>query len=592
MDQRKTFQRLVYYMKRQRLLYAGLTLTMFVGVTLNLSVAWFLSVVTNAAAAGETERWTFFIGIGASIILLLTVNTYFDHYWKTRVSVKVRKDMRMDTMEQLLKVTVPYRDDNHSGELLSRLTTDNQAVGDGCGHTLMNLIKNPILILTSFVYLMYINWQLALICLAIGPLTLLLGGIFGKMMRNNTGKLQGTLGQVAAFLQDVLGGTSVVKTFGLEKKLFSKFNRYNRTLVELETNSGKIEGTATASSALLGNLTFFIAILVAAFSVANGSLQVGAMLAFIQLMNYLVGPFMELPGQWATFQGSLGSADRIFTLMDAPKEMEVLPESSKSHEKFGVLSLKEATFQYSVTGNKVLNEVSFEAKSGEVVAIVGSSGGGKSTLFKMLLGFYPLTTGKIVIDGKNTDDMALRELRDYFAYVPQENHLFTGTIRDNIADGKQDASEEEIISAAKSANAYNFIVDMENGLDSEIGERGTLLSGGQRQRISIARAILRDAPVLLLDEATAALDNESERLVQDALSHLVTGRTTLVIAHRLSTITHADLILVMEDGSIVEKGNHATLMDRRERYYQLYTTQLQRQEEEELEHEAEEVAVG
>lgn len=581
MSQGSTMHRLFLYMKRQRLLYAGLTFTMLLGVALDLWMAWFLSNVTNAAAKGDIERWPFFIVVGAVALFLLGLNSYLDHYWKTKVSVNIRKDMRNDTMEQLLKVNVPYRDDHHSGELLSRLTTDNQAVGDGCGHTLMSVIKNPILIVASFVYLLLIHWQLALICLSIGPLTVLIGGIFGKLMRTNTGKLQEVLGRMSAFLQDVLGGTSVVKTFGLERKLLRKFTRQNGNLVDLETRGGKIEGAATSVSSVFGNLTFLIAILVAAFWVAKGSLEVGAMLAFIQLMNYLVGPFMQLPGQWASFQGSLGSADRIFSLMDAPTEVENLPEDKKVNKEFRNLTINEVSFQYSSSGYPILDAVSFDASGGEVIAIVGPSGGGKSTLFRLLLGFYPIPDGEISIDGNPISNMPLHELRSYFAYVPQENHLFTGTIRDNIADGKADASEDEIIAAAQSANAYDFIIEMEEGLNTEIGERGTRLSGGQKQRISIARAILRDAPVLLLDEATAALDNESERLVQDALLTLMKGRTTLVIAHRLSTITHADRILVMEKGKIVESGNHAELMRQGERYYQLYTTQLHTRAEQE-----------
>lgn len=581
MSQGSMKHRLFLYMKRQRLLYAGLTFTMLLGVALDLWMAWFLSNVTNAAAKGDIERWPSFIGIGAVALFLLGLNSYLDHYWKTKVSVNIRQDMRNDTMEHLLKVNVPYRDDHHSGELLSRLTTDNQAVGDGCGHTLMSVIKNPILIVASFVYLLLIHWQLALICLSIGPLTVLIGGTFGKLMRTNTGKLQEVLGSMSAFLQDVLGGTSVVKTFGLERKFLRKFTRQNGNLVGLETRGGKIEGAANSASSVFGNLTFLIAILVAAFWVAKGSLEVGAMLAFIQLMNYLVGPFMQLPGQWASFQGSLGSADRIFSLMDAPTEVENLPEDKKVNKEFRNLTINKVSFQYSSSGHPILDAVSFDASGGEVIAIVGPSGGGKSTLFRLLLGFYPIPNGEISIDGNLISHMPLHELRSYFAYVPQENHLFTGTIRDNIADGKADASEDEIIAAAQSANAYDFIREMEEGLDTEIGERGTRLSGGQKQRISIARAILRDAPVLLLDEATAALDNESERLVQEALLTLMKGRTTLVIAHRLSTITHADRILVMEKGKIVESGNHADLMQQGERYYQLYTTQLNTKAEQE-----------
>ncbi|SMF86493.1 ATP-binding cassette, subfamily B, MsbA [Paenibacillus uliginis N3/975] len=575
MTTKSPFTRLLKYMSRYKLIYVGLVITMLIGIVLDLSVAWFLSLITNAAVKLEVENWSNLILLALSILICLGLNTYFDTYLKQKAALKVRNDVRLDTLNHVLRLPQSYYDKNHSGELLTRFTSDNQAVGDASGNIIMGLLRNPLLAISAFIYLLSIHWPLALISMSIGPLMILVGKLFGEAMRKKSNKLQMAIGTTTSFLQDVLGASILVKLFGLEKKISKQYQQYSNEISEIERSQGKIQGTANAVSSGIANITFMIAILVAGYFVAKGELEVGAMLAFIQLMNYLVQPFSILPGLWSSMQQALAGADRIFQIIDAPKEYEKLPNEGGIKTSFNELVVSSVSFSYTNSEDSLaLTNVNFRVNAGQTVAIVGTSGGGKSTLLKLLLGLYSPTQGAIEIDGRNKESMELREYRDYFSLVPQDTVLFSGTIRDNILDGNRMADEESMIAAAKKANAYDFIMKLSQGFDTEIGEHGNRLSGGQKQRIAIARAILRDAPILLLDEATAALDNESEKIVQDALAKLMIGRTTLVIAHRLTTIQNSDMILVMENGRLVEQGKHDELLQLCGRYHTLYNAQF------------------
>ncbi|UNK20819.1 ABC transporter ATP-binding protein/permease [Paenibacillus sp. N3/727] len=575
MTTKSPFTRLLKYMSRYKLIYVGLIITMLIGIVLDLSVAWFLSLITNAAVKLEVKNWFNLILLALGILICLGLNTYFDTYLKQKAALKVRNDVRLDTLNHVLRLPQSYYDKNHSGELLTRFTSDNQAVGDASGNIIMGLLRNPLLAISAFIYLLSIHWPLALISMSIGPLMILVGKLFGEAMRKKSSKLQMAIGTTTSFLQDVLGASILVKLFGLEKKISKQYQQYSNEISEIERSQGKIQGTANAVSSGIANITFMIAILVAGYFVAKGELEVGAMLAFIQLMNYLVQPFSILPGLWSSMQQALAGADRIFQIIDAPKEYEELPNEGGIKTSFNELVVSSVSFSYTNSeDSSALTNVNFRVNAGQTVAIVGTSGGGKSTLLKLLLGLYSPTEGAIEIDGRNKESMELREYRDYFSLVPQDTVLFSGTIRDNILDGNRMADEESMIAAAKKANAYDFIMKLSQGFDTEIGEHGNRLSGGQKQRIAIARAILRDAPILLLDEATAALDNESEKIVQDALAKLMIGRTTLVIAHRLTTIQNSDMILVMENGRLVEQGKHDELLQLCGQYHTLYNAQF------------------
>ncbi|WP_143186259.1 ABC transporter ATP-binding protein [Paenibacillus sp. P3E] len=568
------------YMLKHKLLYTVLLLITLFSIVLDLTMAWFLARITDAAVRMDVEAFSGLAWFGGLFLITAGVSSYFSAYLKINISAKIRNELRLDLMNHTLLLPQSYFDRNHSGDLLSRFTNDNQSVGEACGQVMIDLLRNPLLAVASFAYLIYINWLLALICITMGPLLYLVGKVFGKAMRKNSVQVQENMSRTTSFLNDILGSSMVFKSFSIERRLMKQYKGYSDSINAGEQNRGRIEGATGALSSVLGNLTFLLALVIAGYFVAKGSLEVGAMIAFIQLMNYLVMPFSALPGLVASMQQSLGAAQRIFEVMDAPAEVEALPEKQMQHPEFEQLSLSEVTFSYPGAGKLSLNQVSLELPQGMQMAVVGPSGGGKSTLFKLLLGFYNPDEGEILINGQTVQGMSLEQLRSHFAYVPQESGLYTGSIRENIRNGRQDASEEEVIEALRQANAYDFVMELPEGVDSEIGEHGSRLSGGQRQRLSIARAMLKNAPILLLDEATAALDNESEKMVQQAIRKLMKDKTTIVIAHRLSTIQSADVILVMENGEIVERGNHEELLAAEGRYYDLYNSQLEQEETE------------
>ncbi|MEK4186560.1 MULTISPECIES: ABC transporter ATP-binding protein [unclassified Paenibacillus] len=579
MKQKGVFSRLSTYMLRHKLLYTILLFTTLFGIVLDLTIAWLLSVITDAAVRLDVKAFKGLVIFGLIYLLVSAINGFIDRYFKNKISAKIRNELRLDMMRHALALPQSYFDRNHSGDLLSRFTNDNQSVGNAAGEVMIDLIRNPLLALAAFGYLLYINWLLALICFAMGPLMFLTGKIFGSAMRENSVKIQTNMSKITSFLHDILGSSMVFKSFSIERRLMKQYQEHSENITSEELKRGRIEGATGSFSSFLGNFTFLLALVVAGYFVAKGSLEVGAMIAFIQLMNYLVMPFSSLPGLINSMQQSLGAAGRIFEVLDSPVEVETLPEVETKQPEFESMVMSSISFSYPGAERQSINKISLELQKGTQMAVVGPSGGGKSTLFKLLLGLYEPDEGEVIINGQRINEMSLAKLRSYFSYVPQEAGLYTGSIRDNIRNGNPEADEQEILEALRKANAYDFVMELPEGLDTDIGEEGSRLSGGQRQRLSIARAILRNAPILLLDEATAALDNESEKLVQQAIRKLMGDKTTLVIAHRLSTIQNADIILVMENGEIVESGTHEVLLAAEGRYNDLYYSQLEQEEE-------------
>lgn len=591
MKQKGVFSRLSTYMLRHKFLYTVLLFTTLFGIVLDLTIAWLLSVITDAAVRLDVEAFKGLVLFGIIYLLVSGLIGYIDRYLKNNISAKIRNELRLDMMKHTLTLPQSYFDRNHSGDLLSRFTNDNQSVGNATGQVMIDLIRNPLLALAAFSYLLYIHWLLALICFAMGPLMFLTGKIFGSAMRENSVKIQTNMSKITSFLNDILGSSMVFKSFSIERRLMKQYEEHSENITSEELKRGRIEGATSSISSLLGNFTFLLALVVAGYFVAKGSLEVGAMIAFIQLMNYLVMPFSALPGLITSLQQSLGAAGRIFEVLDSPVEVENLPEVDAQQPSFEGMILSSVSFSYPGAEKQSLNKISLELHKGAQMAIVGPSGGGKSTLFKLLLGLYKPDEGEVFINNEKISEMSLAKIRSHFAYVPQESGLYTGSIRDNLRNGNPNADEEEILEALRKANAYDFVMELPEGIDTDIGEEGSRLSGGQRQRLSIARAILRNSPILLLDEATAALDNESEKLVQQAIRKLMGDKTTLVIAHRLSTIQNADIILVMENGEIVESGRHEELLAAEGRYHDLYYSQLEQEEDGETNSEAMELAI-
>jgi ATP-binding cassette subfamily B protein len=394
---------------------------------------------------------------------------------------------------------------------------------------------------------------------------------------------------VSERLVDLLAGYQVVRTFSLGEWILGRFNAANRELLKSGLRRVRLDGALAAMNGLGGAL-FLLPLVVGAYMVRSGQTTFGTMMALIQLNGPIQFLVYSLGGTITRIQSSLAAADRILDVLDAAPEpvryadaaLAPAEDSPTLPQPDATVEFKRVTFGYSEDEPEVLREMSFVVHPGQVAAFVGPSGGGKSTIFKLLLGGYPVRQGSVYVAGRSLNDVRLDKLREHFAYIPQDAYLYSGSILENIRYGKPGASQEAVIAAAQAAYAHEFISDFPDGYQTMVGERGTRLSGGQRQRIAIARALLKDAPVLLLDEATSALDSESEELVQQALDVLMRGRTVLVIAHRLSTVDHADVIYAIQDGEVVESGTEQELLERKGLFYRLHELQFRDPEPENM----------
>jgi ATP-binding cassette, subfamily B, bacterial len=571
------------YVKDRKLLYTELVLLMLGGIGITLVFTWFLQELTNAAISGNVDRIKELLLQGVILVIISSIVTYLSNYIGTAAVQQVKRDIKNDMFNHLIRLPASYFNRTHSGDTVSHLTNDVNNLDGAIGSNLIQMIRLPLMAAASLVYMLTISWKLSLLCFLLVPLASLSGTIFGKILRKNSRQIQEVLSGIQSFLQEIFSAQTIIRSFSLEHVMSGKYKTRNENLLEVEMQQAKLRGWFQVGSGAVGSATFFLSMGMGAFFVANRSMSVGDLVAFNNLMHYMVSPLSGLAALWGSFQRSLSSVERIVHVMEEPAEPGYSTDEAEAGgkdmgrtliPKAPSIHMRGINFSYDGS-NSVLEDLELFVPAGHVVALVGPSGVGKSTLFHLLQGFYAPTGGKLMYGAVPSDNLPLSELRRAIAYVPQETFLFSGTIRDNIAYGRTDATEDEIILAAKDANAHDFIMKLPAGYDTEVGERGVRLSGGQRQRIAIARAILKDAPVLLLDEATSALDTETEALVRDALTRLMKNRTTMVIAHRLSTIQNADTIAVMDQGKIVETGSHWELMAKRGAYYRLYQLQFQ-----------------
>ena len=423
----------------------------------------------------------------------------------------------------------------------------------------------------TFVYLVYLNWQLALISVLMGPLAVFMASFIGKKIRSNAQDVQLQVGKMGGFLQDTISNFMVTRAFELEKHFTEKFYLQNQSVQNLEIKEGRLRGLLQSGLTGMSILAQIAVLGLGAFFVVNEQITVGSLIAFISLTQNLMVPFSSMSQLWANFQRSLASVERIFDVMN-----EEADSSDKIHHDLNTklnhpnIEFKDVSFSYD-NKNMVLKDFNLVIEAGKSVAIVGESGAGKSTLFNLALGFYEPTAGKILVNGEELPSS--HELRRFLSIVPQEPHLYSGTIKENISFGNLHSSDQDILKAAAIANADHFIKQLPHGFDTEIGEKGAKLSGGQKQRIAIARAVLKEAPILLLDEATSALDSKSEAEIQDSLKKLMKVKTTIVIAHRLSTIQDYNEIVVIDNGEVIEKGTHQQLLAKKGKYFKLYNLQ-------------------
>jgi len=494
-----------------------------------------------------------------TFILLKNIFLYMAIYFLTPVRNSVVNDMRTNMYRKILQLPIGYFNEQKKGDIMSRLTNDLSDVESSVINLLETLFREPVTILLFFAYLVVLSPQLTFFLILFLPLSGLIIGRIGRTLKKKSTRAQEKLGAILSTIEETLGGIRVIKAFNAEKKQLQKFDTQNAEYLNLKNRVIRKRDLASPVSEVLGIVAIICVLWYGGRLVLRNSfLDPGDFLAYILIFSQVIQPLKSLSAASYNIRKGAASIERIEHLIAEDVSIKEVPNPVILKDFEESLEFKNVSFSY---GDKtILQDINLKIEKGKTIALVGSSGAGKSTLADLIPRFHDAVEGEILIDGTDIKKYSLKSLRNQMGIVTQEPILFNDTIANNIALGMDHVSEEQIINAAKIANAHNFIVTKENGYNTSVGERGNKLSGGEKQRLTIARAVLKNPPILILDEATSSLDTESEKLVQDAINNLMNNRTSVVIAHRLSTIRHADEIIVLQKGKIVERGTHETLI--------------------------------
>ena len=493
------------------------------------------------------------------------------------IGQRVVTDLRGELYNHIQLQPLSFFTKNSTGILMSRITNDVNLIQGAVSEAVTSLFKDSFTLVGLIFVIFYRDWKLALIAMVVFPLTVYPIARFGKKMRKVATGTQITMGRLTSLLQETISGTRIVKAFGMEDYEGKRFAEENENLFRFFMKAVSIRALSSPFMEFLGGLGIAAIVFYGGYQVIHGVSTPGNFFSFLTALIMLYEPVKRLTNVNNTVQQGISAATRVFDIMDITPGIKNSENATELPRISDGIEIRNVTFSYD--NEPVLKNINLHIKSGEVVAFVGMSGGGKTTLVNLIPRFYDVTEGEILIDGHDIRDVTMESLRGQIGIVTQQTILFNDTVRNNIAYGDIKKSEEEIINAAKSANAYPFIKNLPEGFETVIGEQGTRLSGGERQRLSIARALLKNAPILVLDEATSSLDTEAEMEVQGALENLMEGRTTFVIAHRLSTISHANRIVAIVNGEIVEEGTHESLLTQKGEYFKLYNMQFREDNE-------------
>ena len=572
------YLRILSYIKpyMHRLLFAMVCTIM--AAAGNLYIPWIIKDMIDEVLAdknGTMLNW-----IAASIIAIFIVRGLFwygKNYLMSYVGQSVIIDIRAAVFKKLQRLSVSFYDKNKTGTIMSYVTNDVNALQSAMVENTIEMITEGFILIGSVVAMIYLDWRLTLFTVCTFPVVLWFMEFFGKKIRKTGGRIQECTADITSVLQESVASARVIKSFVREDYEVDRFDVENKANFRANMKNAQLMATLTPVVELVAAIGVTMIIWYGGNNVINGTITAGSLVAFLTYAVNISNPIKRLTRVIGNIQKALAAAQRVFMIIDMPEEIAESRDAKQLPEVSGKVEFQNVSFAYNDKGN-VITDLSFSVKPGEVIAIVGPSGAGKSTIANLLPRFYDVNKGDIKIDGHSVREVTLDSLREQVGIVPQETMLFNGSVYNNILYGRLDATKEEIEAAAKAANAHDFIMQLTDGYETKLGDRGVNLSGGQRQRIAIARAILKNPRILILDEATSALDTESERVVQEALDRLMVGRTSFVIAHRLSTVKNADKILVLEKGNLVESGTHDELLALDGLYAHLYKIQYRNKE--------------
>lgn len=511
----------------------------------------------------------------AGLLLIMKIIDLFAGFYMTKtghiMGAKIETDMRYDVFQHLQKLSDSYFNETKVGQIMARITSDLFDITEFSHHCPEEYFIGLIKIIVSFAILVRLNTLLTVILFLSIPLMIVFASKYNRRMRKGFKEQKHHIGVLNADIEDSLLGVKVVKSFANEDVEIEKFQKGNKKFLDIKSETySSMAGFNTITKAFDG-IMYIIVVLFGGLFLVEGKMSSGDIVAFILYVQTLLTTVRRIVEFTEQFQRGMTGIERFTEIMDQDIEIFDDEDAVDLENVKGKIEIKNVSFKYNNNNENVLNNISFTIHPGQKVALVGPSGGGKTTLCNLIPRFYDVEDGEILVEGIDVRKIKLQSLRSNIGMVQQDVYLFSGTVRENILYGKPDATEQEVIDASKAAGAYDFIMNLENGFDTYVGERGVMLSGGQKQRISIARVFLKNPPILILDEATSALDNKSEFIVQESLENLAKGRSSLTIAHRLTTVQNADLILVLTEDGIIERGTHQQLMEQKGYYYNLYT---------------------
>lgn len=572
------------YMQFVKPYYWQIALTIFIGIfkfAIPLFIPLLIKIVIDdiigADALSNAEKLEqLYLWLGGTAIVFFLLRPpieYYRQYYAQYVSNKILYDIRGYLYGHLQRLSLRYYANTRAGEIISRIINDVEQTKNFVMIGLMNVWLDLATILIAIIIMLTMDVSLTIVALLAFPFYAFSVKYFFGRLRDLTRERSQALANVQSYLHERVQGMSIIKSFALEKHEQKIFNDTNDQFLEKAIDHTKWNAKAFAVVNTITDVAPLLVIGYAGYQVIQGDLTLGTMVAFIAYIERLYNPLRRLVNSSTTLVQSLASMDRVFELIDEDYDVTDKEKARDLKVVDGKLEFRNVSFHYNDGGSEVLSDLNFTVKPGETVAFVGMSGGGKSTIISLIPRFYDVTSGGIFMDDHDLRDVTTHTLRDQIGLVLQDSILFSDSVKANILMGKPEATDEEVIAAAKAANADEFISQLPEGYDTKVGERGVKLSGGQKQRVAIARVFLKNPPILILDEATSALDLESEALIQDSLERLAHDRTTLIVAHRLSTITHADQILVIDHGKLAESGTHNELMKKQGVYYNLFQVQ-------------------